>query len=218
MEVQVPLLKTIKHYFMSRSRLSKYHLFTTKTNASLSSLILDVGVADEEYSPHDNFLEKQYPYVENITALSIYSLEEFRKRYPAIKTVVFSGGQFPFRDNQFDIVHSNAVIEHVGSFEQQVAFVREIIRVGHRYFFSTPSRYFPVETHTNVLFLHYLPKSICDNILSMIGKSWATGNYMNLLHKCDLELIMKNAGAKDYQIITKRFLGFPLHYIVIGEK
>lgn len=203
---------------MSRSRSTKYDLFLAQTCIDKSSQLLDVGVADTEYSPYDNFLEKHYPYSENITALSIFPLDEFRKRYPKVKTVVFQGGIFPFADNQFDIVHSNAVIEHVGSFEQQIDFVKEFVRVARTFYFTTPSRFFPVETHTNLLMLHYLPKVIFDRILLMFGKSWATGSYMNLLSKGDIVRLMKYAGVADYRIFTKRLLGFPLHYIVVGQK
>lgn len=211
-------LQTIKYHLMNRSRSNKYDLFLAQTCIEKSSQLLDVGVADSEYSPYDNFLEKHYPYAESITALSIFPLDEFRERYPKVKTVVFAGGTFPFFDNQFDVVHSNAVIEHVGSFDKQVDFVKEIVRVGLMFYFTTPSRFFPVETHTNLPFLHYLPKAIFDRILRMLGKSWATGGYMNLLSKRDLVRLMESAGIVDYRIFTKRLLGFPLHYTVTGKK
>ncbi len=212
------IISKLKHLLMLDSRTIKLNLFLGLVCNSDDDTVLDVGAADVEYSPFDNFLEKYYPYPNKITALSIFPLIHFAQRYPDVTTVVFSGGGFPFDDNAFDIVHSNAVIEHVGCRDLQVDFVKELSRVGKRFFFTTPSRLFPVETHTNLPFFHLLPKQYFDSILRIIGKEWATGNYMNLLSKHDLEVILRSAGVSKFRIITKRMLGFPLHYIVVGEK
>ena len=40
----------------------------------------------------------------------------------------------PFADQAFDVVFSNAVIEHVGDVERQRRFVAEALRVGRRVF------------------------------------------------------------------------------------
>ncbi|MDR1740563.1 MAG: class I SAM-dependent methyltransferase, partial [Synergistaceae bacterium] len=51
----------------------------------------------------------------------------------------------PFKDGEFDLVFSSAVIEHVGSFERQTRFISEAARVSGRYvFITTPNRWFPV--------------------------------------------------------------------------
>jgi ubiquinone/menaquinone biosynthesis C-methylase UbiE len=179
---------------------------------------LDVGVADVEFSPWDNFLEKNCPCQNKITAISIYPLEQFKFRYPGISTVVYSGGKLPFSDNSFDVIHCNAVIEHVGDFEKQVEFVKEISRCSRKFFLTTPSKLFPFETHTNLFFLHYLPKQMFDKILCVLGKRWATGDYIHLLSKSDLNKILNKAQITNARIITKRIFRIPLHYFVIGTK
>jgi hypothetical protein len=208
------MIKELKHYYMSRSRGKKYEQFISLSKPSGVSTILDVGVADKEYSPIDNYLEKTYPYPDRITALSIHPLEEFRKRYPAIKTVTYKGGTFPFRDKEFSVVYSNAVIEHVGGFAQQVDFVREINRCGCSFYFTTPAREAPIEMHTNYPLIHWLPKKEFDQFLKSRGKSWATGNYMNLLRKKDIVNIMKEARVKEFKVFIQRIGPFPLHYAV----
>jgi len=68
------------------------------------------------------------------------------------------GCALPFRDQAFDIVFSNSVIEHVGSPERQRRFAAEIARTGRRYWVQTPDRGFPVEPHLLTPFLHWLPR------------------------------------------------------------
>ena len=104
------MIRKIKHYLMQKSREEKYQEFLLLTKPSRDSKILDVGVADQEYSPFDNYLEKKYPYPHNITALSIYPLNRFKKNYPDIKTVTYDGNKFPFDEKEYQIVYSNAVI------------------------------------------------------------------------------------------------------------
>jgi hypothetical protein len=56
-------------------------------------------------------------------------------------------------------VHSAAVIEHVGSFARQCDFLKECCRVARRaVFVTTPNRWFPVEFHTILPLVHWLPK------------------------------------------------------------
>ena len=57
----------------------------------------------------------------------------------------------------FDVVLSNSVIGHVGSFEDQRRMAQEIRRIGQRYFVQTPNKYFPVDWRTLVPFFHLLP-------------------------------------------------------------
>lgn len=62
-----------------------------------------------------------------------------------------------FSDAQFDLSHSNSVIEHVGSLERMASFAHELRRVGRSYFCQTPYLWFPIEPHYGVPLLHWLP-------------------------------------------------------------
>ena len=63
--------------------------------------------------------------------------------------------QTKLKDNSFDIVHSNATIEHVGSFENQVLFVKEMIKFQLKnVIMKTPNRFYPLEFHTILPFIH----------------------------------------------------------------
>jgi hypothetical protein len=85
--------------------------------------------------------------------------------------VIADGRRLPFKDGSFDLVYSNAVIEHVGDFESQRRFAAECRRVGVGYYVQTPNRRFPVEVHLMRPFVHWLPRRVQERMLHR-RKSW----------------------------------------------
>ena len=65
--------------------------------------------------------------------------------------------RLPFADQQFDVVVSNSVIEHVGNAERQAEFAAEMRRCGRAVYLQTPNFWFPVEPHLVTIGLHWLP-------------------------------------------------------------
>jgi len=83
--------------------------------------------------------------------------EKYANRY---ELVTGNGGKLDFVSNQeFDIVFSNSVIEHVGSKEKQMEFVREILRVEKGHWVQSPAWVFPIEPHLMGLFIHWFPRA-----------------------------------------------------------
>jgi Methyltransferase domain len=83
----------------------------------------------------------------------------------AASWVIADGRSLPFRDGAFDLVFSNAVIEHVGDLESQRRFASECRRVGRGYWVQTPNRRFPVEVHLMWPFIHWLPRRTQERLL-----------------------------------------------------
>lgn len=199
------------------NRKRKYEYFKNNFIITPETKILDVGFANQEYSPVDNYLEKSYPFLDKITALGVDGKDMFEKKYPEVNAVIYDGDIFPFKDKSFDIGWSNAVIEHVGQRGKQVQFLKEMLRTCNIVYFTTPNIYFPVELHTRILLLHWLPKSMFDRILISIGKKWATGDYMYLLSRNEIKDICKQAGAKKITIKGNYLGGFVMDYCIIME-
>jgi len=214
----VSLPRRLASRISGRNRERKLHLFMTTFGLSSTSRVLDVGYTDPEWVPHDNYLEQHYPWPRQLTALGIDEPVECPRRYPEVEFVRYDGTRFPFEDVQFDVAHSNAVIEHVGGRERQLLFVSEMLRVAHAVWLTTPSRGFPIDSHTLIPLAHWLPKWARDALYTRFGKSWATGEYLNLLYRRDLEQLLRASGAVQYRIITTRFVLWPMEYIIVAKR
>ncbi|MDD3161922.1 MAG: methyltransferase domain-containing protein [Bacteroidales bacterium] len=202
------------------NRARKYNYFIQKFSPQSNSEILDVGFCNCDYSAEANYLEKNHPYPESITALGLESsgTDVFEKLFPKVKVVTYDGIIFPFAADSFDYVWSNAVLEHVGGEASQIRFVSEMLRVGKKVYFTTPNRYFPFDLHSRLPLVHWLPKKYFDKCLIATGNRWASGDYMNLLTKDQVLDICKRAGAKKIRIKRNRLCGFTIDFSVSIEK
>jgi SAM-dependent methyltransferase len=161
-----------------RSRKRKLRLFLDELHPTSETTVLDVGADELAFGEGDgcatlNFFEELYPWPERITALGVQDGTAFRARYPRIEYVQGDACALPFDDGAFDIVFSNAVIEHVGGRERQRKLVWEALRVGRSVFLTTPNRLFPVEVHTRLPLLHWLPARLSHRLYDAIGKGFA---------------------------------------------
>jgi Methyltransferase domain len=77
-----------------------------------------------------------------------------------------------FGDRSIDIVYSNSVIEHVGSFDDQRKMAAEIRRVAKRYFVQTPSFWFPLEPHFLVPGFQFMPVELRAFLLTQSRLGW----------------------------------------------
>jgi SAM-dependent methyltransferase len=208
------IVEKIAIQISTKNRFFKYSQFIKIFSPDAQTRILDIGIENAVH-PWSNFLEEHYPYQYNIIALSIEEFKQFNQKYPLVQMVIYQGDIFPFRDKSFDIAWSNAVLEHVGDTAAQVLFLKEIHRCSKKAFITTPNRYFPVELHTRIPFLHWLPKTTFDRFLKKIGQGWASGNYMNLLRLSQLKSLLTQAGIRDYFIKKNHFGPFTMEFLVI---
>jgi SAM-dependent methyltransferase len=161
-----------------RSRERKLELFLDELQPTPETTVLDVGADELGFGEGDgcgtlNFFEERYPWPERITALGLHDGSAFRERYRHIPYVQGDACALPFADASFDVVFSNAVIEHVGARARQRKLVSEAIRVGRRVFITTPNRRFPIEVHTRLPLVHWLPEELAHRAYRAAGKGFA---------------------------------------------
>jgi hypothetical protein len=143
---------------------------------------------------------------------------------PAVSSVEFVAGDgcaLPFADGAFDLVFSNSVIEHVGTWERQQAFAAEAMRVGRRLWVQTPAREFFIEPHLIAPFIHWLPRSWQRRLIrNFTLRGWierpdaaaveAFLDEVRLLTLAEMRTLFP-----DCTILHERFLGMTKSYIAI---
>ena len=81
----------------------------------------------------------------------------------------------PFPDQSFEIVFSNSLIEHLGTWERQQKLATEIHRLARGYYIQTPNRRFPIEPHYLAPLVQFIPRLLrpwCVRWLTIFG--WTT--------------------------------------------
>lgn len=124
------------------------------------------------------------------------------------------------KDHEFDIVFSNSVIEHVGTFSNQAQMANEVKRVGKRYFLQTPNQYFPIEPHFCVPFFQFFPNWTKVMLHSNFNLGWYEKvpnrkkaqdnvNSIQLLNKKRLKRLFPDA-----MLYEEKFFGLTKSFIV----
>src|SRR5881275_2373029 len=144
------------------SRERKLRLFLELYRPGPETSVVDVGVTNAPFGggSTDNFFEALYPWPERVTGVGHTELDRFAAAFPRVRAVRADGRDLPFADGEFDVGFSNAVVEHVaGGRGGQRAFLHELCRVSRRVFVTTPNRWFPIEVHTLLPLVHWLPRA-----------------------------------------------------------
>lgn len=182
--------------------------------------LLDAGATSDRTYDHSNYLEAWYPEKDHITAVGIDDASFLETSYPGLTFVPADGRALPFDDGAFDFVHSSAVLEHVGSHAMQVRFLSELWRVARQgVFVTTPNRWYPIEFHTVLPLLHWLPVRFHRWLLRRLGHEFfAAEENLNLLSGRALKAAAQAAGMDSFRIATVSLLGLPTNLLLIAHK
>ncbi len=142
-----------------------------------------------------------------------------------VRSLAGDGCRLEMADKSYDIAFSNSVIEHVGSWERQECFAREIRRVGRSLWVQTPAYECPFEPHYLTPFVHYLPVPVRRAVVRWCTVwGWLerpTPEQVNemvvmtrLLRKSEMQKLFP-----DCQILTERLLWIiPKSYIAFRSR
>lgn len=204
------------------SRKNKLELFYEIMKPTWQEKVLDVGAEISPYCNRGLQLIDSYPWKEKITAIntSTEHIKLIKKHYPEIEAIVADTRALPWPDKYFDVVYSNAVIEHVGDFNRQKQMAAEIMRVGKRWFVATPNRWYPFEFHMRLPFVTWLPWHGYLWAGSIISYSHVQKKYVFTGKKSNSIRLMTARELKKYfptsRIIKQRVTFMPETLIVVG--
>jgi hypothetical protein len=181
--------------------------------------ILDIGTTKDN-SQSSNLIIKNLNNFQKYKSISDQKIKSnfFSKSLQKSITQEFSSNEI--EEFSSDVVISNATIEHVGSYLEQLKMIENIIKLTKKIFIIvTPNRMHPIEFHSKIPFLHWLPKKLHREVLSIFGlKYLSREENLNLLKSSDLINMMKNFENVKYDIRYLRFLLFKSNLILIGKK
>ena len=195
-----------------RKRFATFTALLSRLSGPVS--ILDAG-GDEEFW---NVLTGKANHLQ-LTLLNLLTSPAKNSRHHVVRGDVRF---MPFPTAGFDMVFSNSVIEHLGSFENQKKMADEIRRVGKRYFIQTPSRWFPLEPHFLFPGFQFLPFSWRVWIASHYAAGWYChpGDPDSARKEVEsIRLLSKQDCARLFPgstILVERLFGLPKSYLILG--
>ncbi len=194
--------------------------FTVAMGVGEDDTIVDVGATSDRSYDHSNYLEAWHPHKHRVTAVGVDDAKFLETVYPGMRFVQADGRDLPFEDASFDYAHSSAVLEHVGSAEKQAKFLSELWRVSRKgVFVTTPNRWFPIEFHTMLPLVHWLPTGVHRPVFRATGRAFfADEENLNLLSRRTLAAAARAAGIGRFRIETVSLAGWPTNLLLIAHK
>lgn len=203
----------LAYSYGARSREEKWNLYSSRFPPRHGERVLDVGVSGMDDVPGTNFFLRRYPYQDQLVAVGLDDQSDLSRRYPSVTFVQADGRSLPFTDDEFDVVHSNAVIEHVGRSFDQRQFAAELIRVARSGFITTPNRWFPIEPHSRLPLLHWLPRPALTRAMRALGHNdWPVW----LLSAAGFRRLFPVGLQTEFH--STRMAGFPASLVIIFYK
>lgn len=156
----------IQAYFARKMRRKRISLFTSLISRLPRPLyILDVG-GEQRFWEIVGLVHEE-------AQILLYNITPSEVSHPTLVSMVGDARDMhDFKDNQFQIVFSNSVIEHVGTFAHQRQMAEEVQRVGERYYVQTPNRFFPMEPHFLFPFFQFLPVNLRVFLVTHFNLGW----------------------------------------------
>ena len=181
--------------------------------------VLDIGTTNDTKNKSSNFIVKNLKNIKNFYSISDQLITSSFFKKTLQKSITENFSEYEIENLKSDLVISNATIEHVGNYDNQKAMINNMIKLSKKMIIiSTPNRYHPLEFHTKIPFIHWLPKNIHRKILKNIKLTFfSKEENLNLLSKSDLSSFVENEKLKsEFRYI--KFLFFKSNLIFIGKK
>ena len=158
-------------------RQKRFTLFLNKIkNLSSPIRILDLG-GTYKFWQEVNF-DKELNANSDFASITLLNLNKEKVNHPSFISVQGDATDLSdYKDDEFDIIFSNSLIEHLYTYDNQEKMAKSVMRIGKKYFIQTPNKYFPIEPHYFFPFFQFMPYPL-KKILMMKTKI-IEGKYHN---------------------------------------
>lgn len=210
---------TASSEFAIVSRLSKVVENTDLANSS----ILDIGCNDAAYTVE---LARSAKTAVGID-LDSTRLNQARHRAKAggvarIRIMAMNAEMLGFRENSFDVVFVNEVLEHIPDQEQALDEIHRVLRPGGRFVLFAPNRFYPFETHGAriashkfgrfVPIVHWMPRFIGRHFLN--ARSYTPRGLAHLLGDHSLAVVHQSCLFPPFDGLHNRLKRYHLAFLV----
>ncbi len=208
-----------KNSFVNQFRQKRFELLKNGIEKLIQKdhfKILDIG-GDIQYWKNIGW---QHP------ACKIHLLNLYESKVPENETDQFSssvgnGLSLEYKKGEVDLIFSNSVIEHVGSYANQQIFAGEVRRVSDKYIVQTPSIWFPLEPHSLIPLFQFLPHPIRALLIMTFNINYfpKAKTYKAAIKVSHSTLMFTHKRFKqlfpEAEIQVERFFGIPKSYTAI---
>ena len=181
--------------------------------------ILDIGTTSDEQNISSNLIVKSLNNVNEFNSISDQKITSSFFKKILQKSITENFSEEEIKKFGSDLVVSSATIEHVGNYNNQKMMLSNMIKLSkNMIIITTPNRFHPVDFHTKIPFIHWLPKTIHRKMLKFLNLSfYSREENLNLLSKSDFIKLAKDENIT-YEFRYIRLLGFISNLIFIGKK
>jgi ubiquinone/menaquinone biosynthesis C-methylase UbiE len=204
--------------FLKHFRTARAQRFYRTLGVGSETTVLDVGGNGYFWRL---VRELHLPFPASVTILNIYAQNEDLPL--GVTWHVGDARCMPFPDKHFDVAFSNSVIEHLGSYANQIAMARNIQRVAKSYWVQTPEPRFPIEPHYITPFVHWIPPAARQRVLrnfTVWGLVTRPSSQKAQELVEEIRLIWPGEFREmffDGKIIVERFCGWPKSMIAVRK-
>ena len=208
-----------KNSFVNQFRQKRFELLKNGIEKLIQKdnfKILDIG-GDIQYWKNIGW---QHPSCQ-IHLLNLYASEIPQSDVNKFSSSVGNGLALEYKKGDVDLIFSNSVIEHVGSYENQQIFANEVRRVSDKYIIQTPSLWFPLEPHSLLPLFQFLPHSFRALLIMTFNINYfpKATTYKAAIIVSHSTLMFTHKRFKqlfpEAEIQVERFLGIPKSYTAI---
>jgi ubiquinone/menaquinone biosynthesis C-methylase UbiE len=124
---------------------------------SKKTTLLDIGTGDGGIA---HYLSEHF----NVISVDIIDQRIVTDGY----SYIMCNENLPFFDEEFDIVVSNHIIEHVSDHRKHLNEIARVLKKDGLVYLATPNKFWPWEVHYRLPLIHYLPGYLFNGLLKLM--------------------------------------------------